>query len=108
MISGVSHSGTAALSKRAVIPAPERPAPETHVPSTALVPVTPVERHRAPPSRDHADASFLMHLLATAEHEPQTRRLRQTSSENGAAHYAAAKAGLSSPIPTPPTLQDVA
>jgi len=32
-----------------------------------------------------------MHLIATASHAPQTRKLRQTTASDGVAHYTAAR-----------------
>lgn len=63
--------------------------------STALVPVAPVQ----PANRSHSprlrpDPSFVMHLIATASHAPQTRRLRQATASDGVARYAATRVAV--------------
>ncbi len=63
--------------------------------STALLPATPVQ----PASASHnprlrPDPSFVMHLIATASHAPQTRRLRQTTASDGVARYAATRGAV--------------
>lgn len=66
----------------------------------ALVPVAPIQFvSRSYSSRLHPDPSFVMHLIATANHAPQTRRLRQASAGDGAAHYAAVRAAIQPPAP---------
>jgi len=40
------------------------------------------------------DPSFVMQLIATAAHAPQTRRLRQATASDGVAHYAATRAAV--------------
>jgi len=63
--------------------------------STALVPVAPVQSASAPHSaRLRPDPSFVMHLIATAAHAPQTRRLRQAAASDGVAHYAATRVAV--------------
>jgi len=61
-------------------------------PSTALVPVAPVAVIPAHTARIHPNTAFLMHLMATTQHEPQTRRFRRADSATGAGGYAAATA----------------
>jgi hypothetical protein len=101
MISGVSPHSSANTDYRR---SPTAPHPETvqepAVPSTALVPVTSVEKTSARTHCDHTDPTFLIHLIATAEREPQTRRLRQTSSKEGAARYAAANVVMNAGPPS--------
>jgi hypothetical protein len=62
----------------------------------ALVPVEPTERTSVlRPARP--EASFVVHLIATAEHAPQTRTLRRTSPAAAQAIYGrAAATGLNS------------
>lgn len=62
--------------------------------STALVPVEPVQRMDHPWVRLHPDPSFVMHLIATADHAPQTRRLRQATAGDGVACYAATRVAV--------------
>jgi hypothetical protein len=69
----------------------ERPASPA---STALVPVEPVQRMDHPRVRLHPDPSFVMHLIATADHAPQTRRLRQATAGDGVARYAATRVAV--------------
>jgi len=60
--------------------------------STALVAVTPVPHADGPRgARGRPDPSFVMQLIATAAHAPQTRRLRQASARDGVARYTAAR-----------------
>jgi len=40
------------------------------------------------------DPSFVMHLIATADHAPQTRRLRQATAGDGVARYAATRVAV--------------
>jgi len=62
--------------------------------STALVPVEPVQRMDHPRVRLRPDPSFIMHLIATADHAPQTRRLRQATAGDGVARYAATRVAV--------------
>lgn len=58
--------------------------------STALVPQTRLERENVPPTRaPRNDAAFIAHLIATAEHAPQTRHLRRASPQDAMAGYRA-------------------
>ncbi|MDN5003021.1 hypothetical protein ACFQZO_19500 [Bradyrhizobium sp. GCM10027634] len=63
--------------------------------STALVPLTPVVQwvHKAPLTRP--DPGFVTHLIASAEHLPQTSRLRRGSSEDAHIAY-----GNKRPLPS--------
>lgn len=57
----------------------------------ALVPVAPVARTQGPRRHLHAtrpDASFVVHLIATAAQTPQTRALRRASPADALASYA--------------------
>jgi hypothetical protein len=57
--------------------------------STALVPVSRVQE-RASPERHvptRPNASFVAHLIATAEQDPQTRTLRRATSADALAAY---------------------
>jgi hypothetical protein len=109
MISGISPYSSASTDYRRSPTAPRAEAvQEAAVPSTALIPVTPAEKTAAHTYRDHTDPSFLIHLIATAEHEPQTRRLRQTSSAEGAARYAAANVAMNASPPSKPARSKIA
>lgn len=77
--------------------------------STALVPVTPVQ----PTGRSHSprlrpDPSFVMHLIATASHAPQTRRLRQATASDGVARYAATRVAVQPRASDGSRLKDIA
>ena len=66
-------------------------------PSRALVPLTvPDEAAAAPASRVRPDARFVVQLIATATHLPQTRALRRAEPQVAAAAYAG---GLGLPVP---------
>jgi hypothetical protein len=109
MISGVSPYRRASADYRRSPTAPRaEPVQEAAVPSTALVPVTSVEKTAANTHRDRTDPTFLIHLIATAEHAPQTRRLRQTSSKEGAANYAAANVVMNAGPPSKPVRSKIA
>jgi hypothetical protein len=70
-------------------------APAASFASTALVPVAPVQpTNRSRSATLRPDPSFVMHLLATATHAPQTRRLRQATASDGIAHYAATRVAV--------------
>ncbi|EKS30607.1 hypothetical protein [Afipia felis] len=63
--------------------------------STALVPIAPVLQASAPRgARVRPDSTFVMHLIATATHAPQTRKLRQASASDGVARYTAARVAV--------------
>jgi len=62
--------------------------------STALVPVEPLQHMDHPRMRLRPDPSFIMHLIATADHAPQTRRLRQATAGDGVARYAATRVAM--------------
>ena len=67
-------------------------APAASPASTAVVPVAPVQStSEASHVRLRPDPSFVMHLIATATHAPQTRRLRQATASDGVAHYTATR-----------------
>jgi hypothetical protein len=72
--SGSDNSGGAAKAKPACV---------------ALVPVTAALRRPSPIAHGPArpDASFVTHLIATAEHSPQTRMLRRAAPELAEAAY---------------------
>jgi hypothetical protein len=94
MVSAISpRQGFAAQPLKAETPHAETPtAPPA---STALVPVAPVQPANG--SRNatlRPDPSFVMHLIATASHAPQTRRLRQATASDGVAHYAATRVAV--------------
>ena len=40
------------------------------------------------------DPSFVMQLIATAAHAPQTRNLRRATASDGVAHYAATRTAV--------------
>lgn len=74
-------------SPKATPPRPSDDA-ETGPASRALVPVEPISR--APHPRLHTtrpDASFVTHLIATAEQAPQTRTLRRATSSDAVGLY---------------------
>jgi len=63
--------------------------------STALVPVAPVSSASGLRSAMHRpDPPFVMQLIATAAHAPQTRRLRQAIANDGVARYTATRAAV--------------
>jgi hypothetical protein len=76
--------------------------------STALVPVEPVQRMDHPRVRLHPDPSFVMHLIATADHAPQTRRLRQATAGDGVARYAATRVAVQRPVADGLQFKDIA
>ncbi|RTL77139.1 MAG: hypothetical protein EKK36_02885 [Bradyrhizobiaceae bacterium] len=57
-----------------------------------VAPVQPASRPYSP--RLRPDPSFVMHLIATASHAPQTRRLRQATASDGVARYAATRVAV--------------
>lgn len=77
--------------------------------STALVPVAPVHpADRSHNPRARPDPSFVMHLIATASHAPQTRRLRQATASDGVARYAATRVATQSRAPDGSRFKDIA
>jgi hypothetical protein len=57
-------------------------------PSRALVPLTrSAERTAAPVPAFRPDARFVVHLIATAVHEPQTRALRRAAPSDAVSTY---------------------
>lgn len=66
-------------------------------PSRALVPLTaPAEAAAAPASTVRPDARFVVQLIATATHPPQTRAPRRAEPQDAAAAYGG---GFRLPIP---------
>lgn len=60
----------------------------------ALVPVRPIERgENSPVSSRRPAASFLAHLIATAQREPQTRDRRRAEPAEAAAAYDVTETG---------------
>jgi hypothetical protein len=61
-------------------------------PCVALVPVVASARWSHLPNQQlsHADPSFVTHLIATAEHVPQTRSLRRATPADAQAAYRSA------------------
>lgn len=57
------------------------------VPGTALVPVAAPSPHRTIYRSGHPDAAFVAHLIATADHAPQTRLLRRAAPADAVTHY---------------------
>jgi hypothetical protein len=55
----------------------------------ALVPVIPTVHWSRVPDRQASRADFVTHLIATAEHAPQTRSLRRASPADAQAAYRA-------------------
>lgn len=67
------------------------------VDNTALVPqVQPLRQSASAGRRPHNDAAFITHLIATAEHAPQTRDLRRASPADAMAGYHAATSAAGS------------
>ena len=57
-------------------------------PSRALLPLTrPAETAAAPAPSFRPDARFVVHLIATATHEPQTRALRRADPSDAVSTY---------------------
>jgi hypothetical protein len=56
-------------------------------PSRALVPLTVAAEPVAPASCFRPDARFVVHLIATAIHEPQTRALRRAAPSDAVSSY---------------------
>ncbi|WP_315744550.1 MULTISPECIES: hypothetical protein [unclassified Bradyrhizobium] len=57
--------------------------------SVALVPLVHGPEYRSPPPRSvRPDASFVAHLIATAEQVPQTRHLRRAATADALSAYA--------------------
>ena len=72
--------------------APHVEAPAASPASTALAPVAPVLSARGSHLTTlRPDPSFVVQLIATAAHAPQTRHLRQATASDGVAHYAATR-----------------
>jgi hypothetical protein len=94
MVSAISpRQGLAAQPLKGEVHHAEAPAAPPA--STALVPVAPVQSatgSRHAPLRP--DPSFVMHLIATATHAPQTRRLRQATASDGIAQYTATRVAV--------------
>jgi hypothetical protein len=64
---------------------------ETNVrpPCVALVPVVPAVHWSRVPDQQASRADFVAHLIATAEHAPQTRSLRRATPADAQAAYRA-------------------
>jgi hypothetical protein len=62
----------------------------------ALIPLQPIARGDASP-RTRPQASFLAHLIATADQLPQTRERRRAEPEDAIAAYGAANAETPTP-----------
>jgi len=64
---------------------------ETNVrpPCVALVPVVPAVHWSRVPDQQASRADFVTHLIATAEHAPQTRSLRRATPADAQAAYRA-------------------
>lgn len=76
------------VSRQVNLPARSRDAAEQVVESRALVPVAPVvAAHETVPARDHRNATFLAHLIATKDHLPQTRERRRAEPADAIAAY---------------------
>jgi hypothetical protein len=56
---------------------------------TALVPVVPSVQWSHPPLLQRADSTFVTQLIATAEHDPQTRALRRATLADAQSAYGA-------------------
>jgi hypothetical protein len=62
--------------------------PAAKAPSVALVPLAPAEQAGPTSQRlNRPDPSFVTHLIATAEHSPQTRVLRRAATADVQAAY---------------------
>jgi hypothetical protein len=64
--------------------------PDAEVTCVALVPITPPPQHA--PASSHTprpDPGFVAHLIATAEHLPQTRRLCRAAPQEALSAYGA-------------------
>lgn len=57
------------------------------VPGTALVPVAAPAPHRTIHPSGRPDAAFIAHLIATADHAPQTRLLRRAAPADAVTRY---------------------
>ena len=55
----------------------------------ALVPVAPTVRRSQVPDQQLSRADFVTHLIATAEHDPQTRSLRRATPADAQSAYQA-------------------
>jgi hypothetical protein len=58
-------------------------------PCVALVPVVASTEWARPASQPRSNSIFLTHLIATAEHVPQTRRLRRATAADAQNAYSA-------------------
>jgi hypothetical protein len=58
-------------------------------PGMALVPLMPAVPRRRVPYRQLSRADFVTHLIATAEHAPQTRQLRRATPADAQTAYQA-------------------
>lgn len=58
-------------------------------PCVALVPVVASAEWSRPPSQPRSNSIFVTHLIATAEHVPQTRGLRRASAADAQNAYSA-------------------
>lgn len=72
--------------------APHAGTPAASPASTATVPIAPGPSARGSHFTTlRPDPSFVMQLIATAAHAPQTRHLRQATASDGVAYYAATR-----------------
>jgi hypothetical protein len=69
--------------------ATEESVPDARPRCAALVPVTPSVPRRRVPQRQLSRADFVTHLIATAEHAPQTRHLRRATPADAQIAYKA-------------------
>jgi len=60
----------------------------------ALVPVVPSVQWSRVPDLSSPDSTFITHLIATAEHVPQTRTLRRATPADAQAAYRAHQGGI--------------
>jgi len=62
---------------------------DTKPPCVALVPVVASAEWTQPASQPRSNSLFLTHLIATAEHAPQTRSLRRATAADARTAYSA-------------------
>jgi hypothetical protein len=83
--------------------------PRQDMASTAVAPLAPAPHAYGPcGARLRPDPSFIMQLIATAAHAPQTRRLRQASARDGIARYLAARVAVGPRAPEGSRFKDSA
>lgn len=107
MVAGISPRQEIAGAPRAAARPASENAPAASA-TTALVPTTPPSREL--PSRyarPRPEAPFVMHLIATADHAPQTRRLRQATPGEGIARYTATRGALTPAAANGSRLKDI-